>query len=164
MSTAPHIPAPPQGPGVYPPFPAPPVEGRGRRIGTGLGIGAGVVLLVCGGGAAAVFGLGTSMTGALKEQAHAVVADYLDALGDRKYDQAYQMLCEDAQGDESAAEFRTRVAAMDPITGYDLGELNVVSMTVPVAATYDGGKTAQLEAYLGQDRDTGAFEVCELGE
>jgi len=164
MSTAPHVPAPPQGPGVYPPFPAPPVEGKGKRIGWALGIGAGVVLLVCGGGVAAVIGLGTSMSGALKEQARVVVADYLDAVRDRQYDQAYQMLCEQAQEDETAAEFRGRVAELDPIASYRLGDLDLINMTVPVDATYTDGETAQLEAYLGQDLDTGAFEVCEVGE
>ena len=38
-------------------FPAPPTEGRRFRIGLGLGIGALVVLLVCGGGVAAAVGL-----------------------------------------------------------------------------------------------------------
>jgi hypothetical protein len=164
MTTAPHVPAPPQGPGVYPPFPAPPVEGRGKRIGWALAIAAGVLVLVCGGGLAAVIGLGTSMSGALKEQAHVVVADYLDALHDREYDRAYRMLCQQAQHDESAAEFRDRVAEMDPIASYRLGDLDLINMSVPVAATYTGGRTAQLEAYLGQDSDTGAFEVCDVGE
>jgi hypothetical protein len=164
MSTAPHVPAPPQGPGVYPPFPAPPVEGKGKRVGWALGIAAGVLVLVCGGGLAAVIGLTASMGGALKEQAHVVVADYLDALHDREYDRAYRMLCEQAQDDESAAEFRSRVGETDPIASYRLGDLDLINMTVPVDATYAGGETAQLEAYLGQDSDTGAFEVCELGE
>src|SRR4051812_9615595 len=178
MTTAPHVPAspsvpgpaslgvpgPPQGPGVHPPFPAPPVEGKGRRIGLALGIGAGVLVLVCGGGLAAVIGLSQSMKGAFDEQAHVVVTQYLDALHDKKFDQAYGLLCEDARDDESPAEYRSRVAAMEPIEKYQLGHLDLVSLSVPVDATYADGRSAQLDAYLGQNTDTGAFEVCDVGE
>jgi trans-2-enoyl-CoA reductase len=175
--TAPHFPAPPQGPaayspfpdpprgpGVQPPFPAPPVEGRGRRIGLGLGVGAGVAVLVCGGGLAAIIGVFVSSSGALQEQAHTAVSEYLDAVHDAHYDEAYGMLCQQAQDDESQDQFQQRVSAMSPISSYTLGDLNLVTLAVPVRATYESGQVAQLEAYLGQDTDTGALEVCELGE
>jgi hypothetical protein len=164
MTTAPHVPAPPQGPGVYPPFPAPPVEGKGKRIGLGLGIGAGVLVLVCGGGVAALIGVAVSASGALQERADAAVSQYLDALHDEKYDRAYQLLCDRAQDDETLTEFRGRVSAMDPIESYRVGTLNVVNLSVPVEATYAGGSVSELVAQLGQDPDTGAFEVCDLGE
>jgi hypothetical protein len=163
MTTAPHIPAPPQGPGVYPPFPAPPVEGRGRRIGLGLGIGAGVFVLVCGGGIAAGIGVVASSSGAIQEQAHAVVRDYLDALHDGKYDKAYDMLCQQTQEFETETSFNNRMSAMTPIASYTLGDLNAVTLAVPVKATYTNGQVGELEAQLGQDSKTGALEVCELG-
>jgi hypothetical protein len=163
MTTAPHVPAPPQGPGVYPPFPAPPVEGRGRRIGLGLGIGAGVVALVCGGGIAAGIGVIASGADAIQEQAHAVVRDYLDALHDGKYDKAYDMLCKDSQRFESETAYNSRMSAMTPIASYTLGDLNVVTLAVPVEATYENGQVGDLEAQLGQDDQTGALQVCELG-
>ena len=164
MSTAPHVPAPPQGPGVQPPFPAPPVEGRGKRIGLGLGVGAGVLVLVCGGGLAALIGVIISSNGALQERAEVAVGGYLDALHDKRYDRAYDLLCEQAQQDESPAEFRERVSSEEPITSYTVGDFNTLTLSVPVEATYGDGNTADLQAYLGQDPDTGAFEVCELGE
>jgi hypothetical protein len=164
MSTAPHIPAPPPGPGVQPPFPAPPVEGRGQRIGLGLGVGALVLVLVCGGGLAALIGVVVSTSGALQERAEVAVSAYLDALHDRKYDRAYELLCEQAQQDETAGEFRERVSAEEPIASYRVGDVNPVTLSVPVEATYADGDIAELEAYLGQDTDTGEFEVCDLGE
>jgi len=164
MTTAPHIPAPPPGPGVHPPFPAPPVEGRGRRIGLGFGIGAGVLVLVCGGGVAAVIGIGLSSSGALTERAQVAVESYLGALRDQRYDRAYDLLCEQAQSDESRDDFRRRAGTADPIASWDLGKLNLVTQTLPFEATYAGGTSASLEAYLGQDRQTGAFEVCDIGE
>jgi hypothetical protein len=161
---APYIPAPPPGPGVQPPFPAPPVEGRGKRIGLGIGVGIGVLVLVCGGGLAALIGVIVSTSGALQEHAEAAVADYLGALHDKKYDRAYDLLCEQARQDESPGEFRERVSAEEPIERWTVGDFNVVTLAVPVTATYADGDTANLEAYMGQNRTTGEFEVCRLGE
>jgi len=157
-------PPPPQGPGVYPPFPAPPVEGRGRRIGVGLGIGAGVLLLVCGGGAVAGVGLGRVMTSALNEQADVVVGDYLAALRDREWAKAYDMLCAEARTEENESQFTSRISTGERITGWEVGDVNLVRLAAPVTITYADGDTADLQAYLGQNRETGGFEVCSVEE
>ena len=159
-------PEPPQGPGVYPPFPAPPVEGRGRRIGLGLGIGAAVGLLVCGGGIAAVIGLGASITGALDEQAHVVVGDYFEAIEAKKYDEAYGMLCESEQVRQTQAEFVSSAEAAEPIENHSVGDLDLaaVNLTIPVQVTYTDGQTATLDVYLEQNPDTGQFQVCGVEE
>jgi len=157
-------PPPPQGPGVYPPFPAPPIEGRGRRLGLGLGLGAGVLVLVCGGGAAAGVGLIRVMTSALNEQAEVVVGDYLDALRDREWSQAYDQLCDQAKQEETEAQFTSRVSTAELITSWDVGAVDLVQATAPVSVTYADGDTAELRAYLAQSRDTGGFEVCSVKE
>ena len=127
-------------------------------------MGGGVLVLVCGGGLAALIGAGVSTSGALQEQAHAAVRNYLAAVQQRKYDDAYEMLCRQAQDDETSGEFRERVAAMTPIRSYTLGDLNPITLAVPVDAVYVDGRAGDLEAYLGQDTNTGAFEVCQLAE
>ncbi|WP_041840696.1 hypothetical protein [Actinoplanes friuliensis] len=157
-------PPPPQGPGVFPPFPAPPVEGRSRRVGVGLGIGAAVLLLVCGGGAALGVGLTRVMSSALNEQAEVVVGDYFDALKDREWAQAYDLLCQRAKTSETEAEFVSRVSAEELITDYDVGQVELVQLSAPVDVTYSNGDTAELRAYLGQNRETGGFEVCSVEE
>ncbi len=148
-----HVPPPPPGPGVHPPFPAPPVEGRGRRIGLGFG-----------GGLAAIIGLGLSINGSINEQAHAVVADYLDAVKDGDYDGAYGQLCRSSKAQETLTEFEERVSREKRFTSYEIGDLNLTTGEVPVALTYAGGDVDHTEAQLGQNRTTGQFEVCSLGE
>jgi hypothetical protein len=157
-------PPPPQGPGVHPPFPAPPIEGRGRRVGLGLGLGAGVLLLVCGGGAAAAVGLTQVMSNAFNEQAQVVVADYLDALRDREWSQAYDQLCDEARLKETESQFTSRVSAQELITSWKIGTVDLVQFAAPVSVTYADGDTAELRAVLGQSRETGGFEVCSLEE
>jgi len=43
-------------------------------------------------------------------------------------------------------------------------EFEIVQVVVPVEAVYADDTTAELDAYLGQDQDTGQFQVCELAE
>ena len=158
------VPEPPPGPGVVPPFPAPPVEGRGLRIGLGLGIGAAVLVLVCGGGLAATFGL-LSVTGrALNEQAHVVVGHFFDAVKAKRYSEAYNSQCQAQKNRETQAEFTDRVSSSDPISTYVVGNLNLTSvdLSVPVNVTYTSGESGQLRVNLGQDRETGAFQVCGI--
>ncbi|SNY34863.1 Rv0361 family membrane protein [Paractinoplanes atraurantiacus] len=166
MTTAPpFVPPPPRGPGVQPPFPAPPVEGKGRRIGMGLGIAGTVMVLVCGGGVAALIGLVSAGSSALQEQAHAAVDDYLNALKAGNYAAAYDDLCESARRRESQADFRARVSAEEPIVSWRLGEADLTyDISVPVEATYAGGDVEQLTAELDQSTSTGEFELCELAE
>jgi hypothetical protein len=163
MTTAP---APPPGPGVIPPFPAPPTEGRGARIGLGLGIGGAALLLVCGGGIAAGAGLISVMGKALNEQAHVVVGQFFAAVKAQKYTEAYNSQCQDVKAKESQAEFTHRITSTEPIASYSVGnvDLTSVELSVPVAVTYTDGGTADLQVYLGQDRETGEFQVCGIEE
>ncbi|GIE91101.1 hypothetical protein [Actinoplanes regularis] len=158
------VPPPPPGPGVHPPFPAPPVEGRGRRIGLGFGIGGGILALVCGGGVAAVIGLAVAMTGALDEQAHVVVSEYLDAVQAGDYDKAYKQLCDNAQDRESLSEYRERMSREERFDSYVIGDFDLESNEIPVDLTRPGGAVDHTEAQLEQNTSTGAFEVCGLGE
>ena len=173
MTTAPFAPAPPAvppppppGPGVFPPFPAPPTEGRNRRIGLGLGIGGAVLVLVCGGGIAAAAGLVTVMSSALNEQAHVVIREYFDDVRAKRYNEAYDAQCQEVKDQESRAEFASRVAEDQPIVSYRVGDVDIadVNLSVPVDVTYDDGDTGQLYVYLGQNPQTGRFQVCGVEE
>jgi hypothetical protein len=159
-------PAPPPGPGVVPPFPAPPTEGRTLRVGLGLGIGGAAVVLVCGGGIAATVGLFSVMGSALNEQAHVVVGQYFAAVKAQRYAEAYNSQCQDVKDRESQAEFTQRITSTQPIASYAVGnvDLTSVDLSVPVKVTYTGGGSADLQVYLGQNRETGEFQVCGIEE
>jgi hypothetical protein len=163
MTTAP---APPPGPGVVPPFPAPPTEGRGLRIGLGLGIGGAALLLICGGGVAAAAGLFSVMHSALNEQAHVVVGRFFAAVKAQKYNEAYRSQCQEVKDRETQAQFTQRITATGPIASYAVGDVDLTSveLAVPVKVTYTGGGTADLHVNLGQDRETGEFQVCGIEE
>jgi hypothetical protein len=160
----PAAPPPPPGPGVLAPFPVPPTEGKRLRIGIGLGVGAAVVLLVCGGGLAASIGLTAVMSNALDEQAQVVVGDYLEDLEAKRYAEAYDQLCAPERARTTEAEFTSRVASEEPITSWQVGEVSLTDLGVPVDVTYANGDTARLQATLGQNPDTGQFQVCSLSE
>ncbi|GAA4961852.1 hypothetical protein [Actinoplanes utahensis] len=158
-------PPPPPGPGVHPPFPAPPVEGRGKRTGTTLGIVAVVLVLVCGAGTIAAGGFFTAFTSALDEQAQVVVGRYLDDLRERDFGGAYEQLCQDARDTEAKADYVARMTDSEPLRSYSFRELTMgIQIVLPVDLIYVGGDRVQAAAVLGQNTQTGEFEVCELEE
>nr|MDT0662423.1 hypothetical protein [Micromonospora sp. DSM 115978] len=159
----PVVPEPPRGPGVRPPFPAPPTEGRTGRLWVGLGVAALGVLLCCGGGSAAVVGLAISGTEAISEQAQVVVGDYFEAVRDGEYGQAYSLLCDEVRGRESRAEFERRVAAEREISSYQVGEaIFGVEVVVPVEVDYVDGGQDSLQAELVQDSQDATLKVCDV--
>jgi hypothetical protein len=154
----------PPGPGVVPPFPAPPTEGRSVRLWLGLGIGALVTALCCGGGLAAGIGLVVSSTAALHERVQASVGGYFAAVRDKRWSDAYRLLCDDARDAETPSEFAARAAAEQPIRSYRVGDLNLAAsdLQVPVDVVYGNGTTGSLNVHLTQDQSTGDFEVCGI--
>jgi hypothetical protein len=162
----PHAPAPPRGPGVTPPFPAPPVEGRSARLWLGLGAAGLATVLCCGGGLTAGIGLIITGTQAINERAQVAVGSYLDDVRAGRYDDAYEALCPELRQRESAREFADRVADEPSITGYDLRDVQVrnaeAAVVLPVDVRYSEGSAETLRFRLEQDSDTGEFEVCGI--
>jgi hypothetical protein len=151
---------------VVPAFPAPPTEGRRRRIGLGLGLAAGILVLACGGGVAILAGLGVVMNNALNEQAKVVIGDYLDDVKAKRYAEAYDSLCARTRATVTKSEFTSDAQTAQPLQSWRVGDLDLASvdLAVPVEVTYAGGGSGRLEAHLGQNRETGQFEVCSVEE
>jgi len=158
------VPEPPAGPGVRPPFPAPPAEGASRRLWFGLGIAGAAVLLCCGGGLAGMVGLVVTGGEAINERGRAVVRDYLDDVKAGRYQDAYKSLCGQRRDRESMAEFTDGVRKQHTIAGYDIHrvELGAAKVTVPVDVRYGDGSTTELRFVLEQEESTGALQVCEV--
>ncbi|HEX6967548.1 MAG TPA: hypothetical protein VF174_01790 [Micromonosporaceae bacterium] len=164
----PDVPSPPAGPGVRPPFAAPPIEGRATRLWLGISTALLAVVLICGGGGTLLIGLNIVAGRALQEQARVVVGDYLDAVSQDRFTDAYALLCDERQQQESRPAFERRVRAEPEIVDYRVGEPRISGQTelvvdTPVEVTYPGGGRDTLEFRLVQDRDTGDLEICEIG-
>jgi hypothetical protein len=155
------VPPPPTGPGVQPPFAAPPIDADRTRLWVGLGVGAAALVLCCAGGVLGFGGLVVTGLEALNEQATVTVDRYLGALADRRYDDAYALLCDERQRDESVAEFSRRVGAGPQVTSYTVGEPQIDrEVVVPADVRYDTGLESDQRFVLKQNRGTGRFEVC----
>ncbi|MBQ0896416.1 hypothetical protein KBX37_25550 [Micromonospora sp. U56] len=154
------MPAPPPGPGVAPPFAAPPTEGGRKRLWLGLGVGALALLICCGGGGAAVLGLTVSSWQASEEQGHAITDAYYGALVRKEYGKAYDALCDQAQRRESRAEFTERVSDEPAVAAYRIGKVDPNALTVPVDVTFSGGVQDTQQVTLEPDQQTGGLEVC----
>jgi len=152
---------PPPGPGVQPPFAAPPTEGDQRRTWIGLGIGGLALLLCCVGGVVGFIALVVTSVEAIDEQARATVGHYLDAVKDENYEDAYDLLCDDIQQRESPDRFAQRVQRDPDISSYQLQQTQVADqVVVPADVRYADGDSETINFVLQQDSTTGAFEVC----
>jgi len=150
----------PQGPGAAAPFPAPPAEGGGARLGWGLGIAGAILVLCCGGGLTAFIGLVVTQVAANNEQSRAVVSRYLNALRDGEYDEAYDLLCDEEQEALSKDRFETRERARKKISSYEIGEFDVYNDSVPVHESYGDGTTDNVRYFLKPDQQDARLEIC----
>jgi len=161
MTTGVSAPPPPPGPGVTPPFPAPPIEGRSTRLWLRLGVAGLATLVCCGGGLAAAVGLVVTGTRAINEQAQIVVGEYLDDVRAGRYVEAYEFLCDELQDRETRGQFADRVGDEPKINDFVVGEASLINgIELPVDVTYSSGGQKRLRFVLVQDRGTGELEVC----
>ncbi|WP_157631593.1 hypothetical protein [Catelliglobosispora koreensis] len=150
----------PQGPGVQPPFPAPPAEGRGVRLGWALGIAGAALVLCCGGGITAIFGFGVAQVAALNEQSQVVMTRYLEAIQDEKYDEAYELLCDAQQQATTKDRFAARERARGDLKSFDIGEFDINTGKLPVTERYGSGPSDQVTYVFANDPKTAQLEIC----
>src|SRR5690348_7047319 len=84
---------PPQGPGVTPPFAAPPVDRSRRSLWIGLIVGGLALVLCCAGG---LFGFGLVVvagTNQQQQQAKDTVSTFLKDAQNQDFEQAHSLLC-----------------------------------------------------------------------
>ena len=158
------------GPGVHPPFPAPPVEGRGQPdLDRPRHRRAASWLLVCGGGR----GRGGRarhrvMTSAINEQADVVVSDYLDALQDERFARPTSALRGRRRTARARPEFTARMAApRRDRPSYERRRRRPGQCGSPCRST-SSMPTATRRDTAGRPRrrtrETGEFEVCGVEE
>ena len=133
------VPPVPPGPGVQPPFAAPPIRKEAGTLAVAFIVG-GLVLLLCmaGGG----IGLGAAVytaTVKTEEQVMAAATEYLEALVDKRYGDAYRMTCDTFREKVSQQEYVTEKRGV-PLDGYKLRS---------ITPTRDGRLMVQAEVRSG---------------
>ena len=152
------VPPVPKGPGVRPPFAAPPQRRQGGKLAAWL-IGGGLVLLLClvGGG----IGVGGALVSAFHEteqEAQQVAGDYLEAVSEHRYDDAYAMTCRKVTEESFAEEVEDRY---EDLVSYQLGGLTVLEDGRPViVATLDSadGESTTIGLVMARERVPGSGE------
>jgi hypothetical protein len=163
FTVEPGAPAPPPGPGVAPPFAAPPTDRNKRTLWIGLGVGGLVALLCCVGG---VIGLGVIVASAndqAERNATATVVKYLDAMKARQIDTAYAQLCPQLARRLGRTGLRN-LAQERAISGYRLDD-PLVGSSVDITAHIDTAAGAIDETYTlvpASEGDATDFEICGI--
>jgi len=155
------VPPPPPGPGVQPPFVAPPIDGVRQRRWLGLGLAAGVVVVLCVGAVVGIGALGIFGQQMVAERSQAAVSDYLTQLQRREFDKAWNLLCPAEKRRVNTTSFERLWQARPQISTFTVGEATIGN-TVVVPAQVDNadGSSAALRFPMEQDSSTGDFQVC----
>jgi hypothetical protein len=154
------LPAPPPGPGVRPPFVAPPTDGNRRRLWTGL-VTAGVIALVlCGGGVAGFAALVTSTVDARRTAATKAVTEFLTDLQHDNFAGAYEAQCDELKQSLTFRAFINTFSASQ-IISFRLEEpqIDTDSTIVPAQLTFTDGTQDRERFVVVQDSDA-SYRVC----
>jgi hypothetical protein len=153
-------PSPPPGPGVAPPFIAPPTDGARQRRWVAVVL-AGVAALVCCAGG--IFGVGALVvfgTQATVDATRTTVRKYLTAIEEHDYDKAYQLLCPSRRQQVSEPEFIDTARLMNFVS-FDVGQPELgTPIIVPATLHYPGGRDEAYRFLLEQDTSTADYTVC----
>ncbi len=155
------VPAPPPGPGVQPPFVHPPTDGVKQRRLLAFGLAGATVLVLCVGG---IFGIGALLvfgSQMISDQARTAVTEYLTAVQNEDYAQAYTSLCDTERARLDESRFARSFANSPGIRSFTVGDPILTDrMVVPATIRFDDGSSDAVRYLLEQDTSTGEFEVC----
>jgi hypothetical protein len=153
--------APPPGPGVQPPFVAPPTDGARQRRWLAWGLASGAALLLCVGGLLGLGGLVVFGTQMIVDQSRAAVTEHLTAVQNGEYEAAYDRLCDSTRSRVSKDAYRRSLEAEPGITSFTVNDPIITDqIIVPTEVSYEDGTAATVRFLLEQDTSTGEFEVC----
>jgi hypothetical protein len=126
-----------------------------------VGLSSAAVLVACVLGLASCGGVVYLTYQALREQARATVVDYLTALRDHEYGQAYALLCDSLQATTSREAFERSNRDGPLISSFDVGEPTIAEeIVVPATIRYTNSTVQTVRYLMVQDTATGGLEVC----
>jgi hypothetical protein len=158
------VPTPPPGPGVTPPFTAPPADRNRRGLWIGLGIGAVVLILCCVGGLAGFGLLAVNTSKQVETNATEVVHGYLGALENRDYDKAYSYLCPALTSRMTPSEYAAQQQDRPRPVSYRVGRAQIGNtIVVPADVSYDDGTSVQRRYRLTQELGSQDLRICGSG-
>jgi hypothetical protein len=150
----------PRGPGVRPPFAAPPREGNRRRMWTGIGIGAAVAVICFGGGGVGIGALLVTTTNHRIDAARTVVTDFMTDWQKQDFSAAYQLVCAEQRRTGSPTELAADLGP-DPVDAFEVRDptLGTEAVEVPVRIQYDSGDI-ETQTFAVTVDDDQSSKVC----
>ena len=146
---------------MFPPFVAPPTDGRRQRRWLALGLAGGAALVLCVGGLfglAALVVFGNQM---VVEQSQSAVSNYLTAIKNQNYGQAYDQMCAAERNRISRTQFVSVFEAQPRIDSFRVAQPQInETFVVPATIVYADGSAQTIKYRVEQDASTSDFEVC----
>jgi hypothetical protein len=149
---------PPPGPGVTPPFAAPPIDRSRRSLWIGLIAGGLALVLCCAGG---LFGFGLVVvagTNQQSQQARDAVTAFLTAAQDQDFERAGAQLC--AQVARRGTEVVEAEFGQERIASYSIGQVQLGNASVSVPANVSYGSGAVKQYLFGLIQERSELKIC----
>lgn len=154
-------PPPPPGPGVQPPFAAPPTDGAKQRRWLGVGLAGGIALVLCVGGLVGLGGIVVLSSRVILDESVTAVTEYLTAVRDRRFSEAYDQLCDSVQNQTTRSSFVRQQTSAPAIATFTVGAASLSeAIRVPATIRYQNQSVETVHYLLEQDAQTGGVEVC----
>jgi len=153
-------PPPPAGPGVRPPFVAPPTDGSRRRLWVGLSSAAVVLVLLCGGGITGFVALARGTIHERSVGATKAVTTFLNELKQNDLVSAYRAQCQDLRQQYTFAQF-SEVFADFNLSGFvvETPEISADETIVPASLRFTDGDIEN-ERFAVIVESDGVSRVC----
>jgi hypothetical protein len=159
------VPPPPAGPGVAPPFAAPPSDKNKRGLWIGLGVGGLVLVLCCIG---SVVGIGVVIAGGVettKRQATTLATEYLKRVQGEDYGAARALMCKPLQEKLSTTQLAARYRDR-PFDSFRVGEPSLTGSEISIVATLvtGGGDVTETYYFASADDPTpeSTLSICGI--
>jgi hypothetical protein len=97
----------------------------------------------------------------LRDESVTAVTEFLTAIQDERFGEAYDQLCESAKTQTSRSAFIRDQTRGPGITRFTVGEAQLDdAIRVPATINYDDRTVSSVHFVMEQDAQTGAVEVC----
>lgn len=152
--------APPAGPGVQPPFAAPPTQRPRTRLWIGIAVSLVLTLLACGGGIVTLVTTTSAAPKQIEGKAKELVGEFLTDLRADRFDDAHKLLCTNLSKDVSIEDLRSEY---DDLTAFEVRTAQFNNGDpILVTAAEDVGSGSEAVTYQVRIEET-ALRVCGRG-
>jgi hypothetical protein len=151
---------PPEGPGVQPPFAAPPTERSRTRLWVGLALSIVLGVVCCVGGVIGLVATTAASTAEQTKLAVTTVDRFLGAIRDGRFSDAYKLTCSSYRDSHKVDDLRRSFTSPN-IASYDIGDAKYGNpIEVSTTVHFESGRSERYTFKVVLDQESSELRIC----